>query len=178
MLCEPLHPHPFRKRARTPQQERDVDGILVQEAVTPHSVDAEPLPVVGGEDDGRLVEDVLISQRIEDPLQLAVEVAEAVIGEALTRSSKELLDHNLKRCLDILGGSGKVIVRINPSDYEFAESELLARLGKESDRFAVEFEPDPLISPGGCFVETEGGAIDARVESQVEQLKNSFLQLV
>ena len=110
--------------------------------------------------------------------RLAVEIAEAVIGEAVMKSSKELLDFNLKRCLDVLGGSGKVIIKINPADYEFAEEQLTGRLSRDSDRFVFEFVPDPAITPGGCYIETNGGAIDARVESQFEQLKQSFLQLV
>ena len=110
--------------------------------------------------------------------RLVIEVAEAVIGEAVMKSSKELLDYNLKRCLEVLGGSGKVTVRINPSDYEFAEEELLGKLRGDIDRFVFQFEPDPSISPGGCFIESDGGAIDARMESQFEQIKNSFLQLV
>ncbi|MEE9552998.1 MAG: FliH/SctL family protein [candidate division Zixibacteria bacterium] len=110
--------------------------------------------------------------------KLVIEIAEAVIGEAVMKSSKELLDFNLKRCLEVLGGSGKVKVRISPSDYAFAEAELLGELRRDTEQFDFQLEPDPAISPGGCYIETEGGAIDARVESQFEQIKNSFLQLV
>ena len=110
--------------------------------------------------------------------RLVIEIAEAIVGEAVMKSSRELLDFNLKRCLEVLGGSGKVTIRINPSDYEFAEEELLSKLGKDSEKFFFTFEPDPAISPGGCFIETDGGAIDARIESQFDQIKNSFLQLV
>lgn len=122
--------------------------------------------------------DNLLARSEEVITRLVIEVAEAVIGEAVMKSSKELLDYNLKRCLEVLGGSGKVTVRINPSDYEFAEEELLGKLRSDIDRFVFQFEPDPTISPGGCFIESDGGAIDARVESQFEQIKNSFLQLV
>ncbi len=122
--------------------------------------------------------DNLLAKSEEVITRLVIEVAEAVIGEAVMKSSKELLDYNLKRCLEVLGGSGKVTVRINPSDYEFAEEELLGKLRGDIDRFVFQFEPDPTISPGGCFIESDGGAIDARVESQFEQIKNSFLQLV
>ena len=110
--------------------------------------------------------------------KLALEIAQTVIGEAVMKSSKELFEHNLKRCLDILAGSGEVRIRINPAEYEYAREFLQAAKPKDSDRFSFEFEPDSTITPGGCFIETSNGAIDARIESQFEQIKDNFLQLV
>jgi flagellar assembly protein FliH len=110
--------------------------------------------------------------------KLALEIAQTVIGEAVMKSSKGLFEHNLKRCLDILAGSGEVRIRINPAEYEYAREFLQAVKPRDGDRFSFEFEPDPTITPGGCFIETSNGAIDARIESQFEQIKDNFLQLV
>ncbi len=110
--------------------------------------------------------------------KLALEIAQTVIGEAVMKSSRELFEYNLKRCLDILAGAGAVRIRINPGEYEHAREYLRAVKPEDSDRFSFEFEPDPAITPGGCFIETSSGAIDARIESQFEQIKGSFLQLV
>lgn len=122
--------------------------------------------------------ETLLSRAGETLGKLALEIAQTVIGEAVMKSSKELFEYNLKRSLDILAGSGEVRIRINPAEYEYAREYLQAVKPKDSDRFSFEFEPDPTITPGGCFIETSNGAIDARIESQFEQIKGSFLQLV
>lgn len=122
--------------------------------------------------------ETFISEASETLGKLALEIAQTVIGEAVMKSSKELFEYNLKRCLDILAGSGEVRIRINPAEYQYAREYLQAVKPKDSDRFSFEFEPDPTITPGGCFIETSNGAIDARIESQFEQIKGNFLQLV
>ncbi len=122
--------------------------------------------------------ETVMSRASETLGKLALEIAQTVIGEAVMKSSRELFEYNLKRCLDILGGAGPVRIRINPAEYEYAREYLQAAKPKDSDRFSFEFEPDPTITPGGCFIETSSGAIDARIESQFEQIKGSFLQLV
>lgn len=130
--------------------------------------------------DGKIAADRadIISKSEKTVARLAVEIAEAVIGEAIMKSSRELLDFNLKRCLEVLGGSGKVSIKISPSDYEFAQEQLVSGLGNNFDKFSFEFLPDPGITPGGCLIETDGGAIDARIETQVDQIKQVFHQLV
>ena len=134
--------------------------------------------LAGIHDDIESQRETFISRASETLGKLALEIAQTVIGEAVMKSSKELFEYNLKRCLDILSGAGPVRIRINPAEYEYAREYLQAAKPKDSERFSFEFEPDPTITPGGCFIETSGGAIDARIESQFEQIKGSFLQLV
>jgi len=110
--------------------------------------------------------------------KLSLEIAEAVVGEAVMKLSGELLEYNLKRCLDILGGSGDVTIKISPADYELAREKIDAIFRKNNDRFRFRFVPDPSITPGGCYIESPGGAIDGRIESQFKQIKENFLQII
>jgi flagellar assembly protein FliH len=110
--------------------------------------------------------------------RLSLELAESIIGEAATKASQETLEHNLRRCLEVLKGAGRVKVRINPVDYDFARDNghIIEQASKGS--FHFEFEPDPSITPGGCHLESPNGTVDGRIESQFEILKDNFLQLV
>ncbi len=119
----------------------------------------------------------LIAQANTVLARLAVEIAETIIGEAAMKASNEMLEYNLKRCLDVLGGSGKVIVRVNPTDFQFARDNLNIAREMSKDGFSFEFESDQSITPGGCFLESRNGAIDARVEKQFQAVKDNFLQL-
>ncbi len=110
--------------------------------------------------------------------RLSLEIAEAVIGDAAMKLSGELLEYNLKRCLEVLSGSGVVTIKINPSDYDTAKEKIDFVFKKSKDRFNFEFEPDSSITPGGCFIESPGGAIDGRLENQFSLIKENFLQMI
>jgi flagellar biosynthesis/type III secretory pathway protein FliH len=108
--------------------------------------------------------------------RLALDIAEAVIGEAAASVSGQIIEQNLKKCLSAMKGSGRVKIRINPIDFEFAR-EYTKILERAHERFNLEFEPDPSIAPGGCLLESTGGAVDGRLESQFEIVKDTFLQI-
>ncbi|UCE67773.1 MAG: hypothetical protein JSU85_07145 [Candidatus Zixiibacteriota bacterium] len=110
--------------------------------------------------------------------RLSLEIAEAVIGEAAMKLSGDLLEYNLKRCLEILSGSGEVAIKVNPCDYDTAREKIDIVFRKNRDRFNFRFEPDPSITPGGCFIESPGGAIDGRIENQFNLIKENFLQMI
>jgi flagellar biosynthesis/type III secretory pathway protein FliH len=108
---------------------------------------------------------------------LALEMAGTIIGEAAAESSSAILEQNLKRCLSVLKGSGKTKIRINPVDYDFMREKANLFDSGMKDRYIFEFEPDPSIAPGGCYLESSHGAVDGRLESQFELLKDSLLEL-
>jgi flagellar assembly protein FliH len=110
--------------------------------------------------------------------RLSLEIAEAVIGEAAMKLSGELLEYNLKRCLEVLSGSGVVTIKVNPSDYDTIKEKIDVVFKKNKDRFSFKFEPDSSITPGGCFIESPGGAIDGRIENQFNLIKENFLQMI
>jgi len=110
--------------------------------------------------------------------RLSLEIAEAVIGEAAMKSSGDLLEYNLKRCLEVLSGSGVVTVKVNPSDYDTVKEKTDTIFKKDKDRFNFKFEPDSSIAPGGCLIESPGGAIDGRIENQYNLIKENFLQMI
>ena len=109
--------------------------------------------------------------------RLALEIAEAIIGEAASKVSDDILNHNLKRCLESLKSSGKIKIRISPVDYDFARTNTQLIQKASGDGCSLEFEPDPSIAPGGCYLETMSGAIDGRLESQFDIIKDNFLQI-
>ncbi len=54
-------------------------------------------------------------------------------------------------------------IRMHPEDIEIVESALA--IGEESRSWRM--QPDPLVTRGGCIVETEASRIDASVESRL-----------
>jgi flagellar biosynthesis/type III secretory pathway protein FliH len=119
-----------------------------------------------------------LSQRNESNLQaleksigdLAVFLAEKIIGEAISRIP-DVIKENVDKCLKLLAGSGNVIIKINPADYEVIKAYLPSLMQRYEGKFNFHLEPAQNISPGGCFLELDGSLVDGRIETQLENIK-------
>lgn len=101
-------------------------------------------------------------------METAFIIADKIIKTEVDRNTiiRQVLEESLKRVL----GANDVIVRLNPSDY----SNLFQNINDVNldDSFAkIKFEKDERIEPGGCLVETEIGNVDARISTQLAELK-------
>jgi flagellar assembly protein FliH len=66
-----------------------------------------------------------------------------------------------------------ILVRLHPQDCA-----LLRALGADSGKalaFRAELVADDKVALGGCIVETEGGLLDGRIETQIERLRGALL---
>jgi flagellar assembly protein FliH len=67
-----------------------------------------------------------------------------------------------------------ILVRLHPQDCALLRG-LAGDIGGERN-FKVELVADEKIALGGCMVETEGGLLDARIETQMERLRAALLE--
>lgn len=113
----------------------------------------------------------------EDIVQLALAVAARIVRQESSlgpETVRELLRETLPRT----GGTKKITVSIHPDDMEMLERDLHALEAMTDGRAQVEWVADSSISPGGCFVETERGGIDATVETRVSRIVDSLLDVM
>lgn len=82
----------------------------------------------------------------------------------------KIIKEALKKIMD----DESVTIKINPSDLSYIENSGFSQLGDIVAGESVKFEADPEISRGGCLVEADSGLIDARIESQLSVIKQSF----
>jgi flagellar assembly protein FliH len=72
----------------------------------------------------------------------------------------------------------RITIRVHPFDFETVMAEkqtLQAILGRE---MGMEIRGDIGVGAGGCVIETEYGAIDARIDTQLETIKSALLGMV
>ncbi len=104
-------------------------------------------------------------------ITLAIDLSEKIVKREIQRETviPEVLKDSLKRVL----GTNNVHVRLNPTDYEkiLSDGEELA---SELDISKIKFEPDDTIEIGGCLVETEIGKVDARITSQLSEMRKQM----
>jgi len=109
----------------------------------------------------------------KDVLRLSVKIAEKIIGRELKRDPKTIASL-VATALRHVRRNELITIRVSPADAVALES-----YGDELDpagraRF-LEIVPDPRVVSGGCVIESESGAVDAQLETQLRVLERALL---
>ncbi len=104
-------------------------------------------------------------------IALAVIMSEKIVKREI--SKEPVINEVLKESLRKVLGSNDIHVKINPEDYSAMNKESNSLLTDETYS-KIKFEPDEVIERGGCFVETEIGNVDARISSQLNEMKKQL----
>lgn len=72
----------------------------------------------------------------------------------------------------------KITIHVHPKDYEYlmANSSRCPFLGGAKELGKVEIVADPIVTRGGCYLQTSVGDIDATLEAQFDQLVSLIWQ--
>ncbi len=104
-----------------------------------------------------------------DLLEFAVLLAEKLTF-AIGSTRSESVIENVRRSLRVVGSQTDLVIRVNPKDKQslevFADSVLRQAEGSSS----VSIVADEAIRQGGCTVKTAGTSVDARLETQVDEI--------
>lgn len=121
--------------------------------------------------------DEFYSNSENEMVELVINVAEMALGDQIEKNPG-LIRHVIKNAVMKLQSREQMTIRVNPMDLAEAEK-VRPEISKEvEDIEKVSFKGDPLVSRGGCVLETNMGSIDARVETQLEAMRESFLAAV
>jgi len=108
---------------------------------------------------------------------VAVEIGFAatlkIMGQA--GADRSLVIAMVKCAMGQIARREKLLIRISPKDYRRLEKFRMQE--KQGDEWVseVEFKADESIELGGCIIENSAGALDARLELQVEELRKLLL---
>ncbi|MGB4783064.1 FliH/SctL family protein [Candidatus Methylomirabilis sp.] len=107
----------------------------------------------------------IITNAEEELIDLAIAVAERVLRSEVG-ARREAAVPIVRAALEAAGSRVVMAIRVNPGDVELLTEHREKLLGVlESARLIS----DPAIASGGCVVEVEGGLVDARLESQLQE---------
>ena len=112
-------------------------------------------------------------------LNLAVQIAEKIIRREVERDStvvQRIAEDALRHAVD----KHHLRIRVNPEDLETLQAvapELQAALDdiREFEIVPDRRSGDRRMARGGCLVETESGTIDARIETQLEEVRERLM---
>ncbi|MBS1818582.1 MAG: hypothetical protein JSU08_11675 [Acidobacteria bacterium] len=110
----------------------------------------------------------LRTELVQKTERQVVELALAIAGRVLRREvtlDRELLVAMARIALERLGENVSATIRLNPDDYTFIGAQ--AQVGDSS---LVRVVADPLVSSGGCLVQSDFGLIDAGIDAQLGEM--------
>ena len=109
----------------------------------------------------------------KEAVELALAVARKVVGQEIAARPEDvasLVRDGIRR----LEHAGVLTIRMNPADLERMSDVPSQLLDGLADPGRVRFEADASISAGGCFIESEAGAVDARVERRFQVVQEAL----
>jgi flagellar assembly protein FliH len=106
-------------------------------------------------------------------VDLALAVARKIVGREVA-VNPEAVAGMLRDALSRIEHAGSLSIRMHPDDLQRLADVQPRLLEGLADPARVRFEADPAISAGGCFIESEAGDIDARLEHRFRVLEDAF----
>ncbi len=112
--------------------------------------------------------DQMIDSMEVELLDLAVDIAERIIGTELARKSKTYHAF-LRQALDNLKKQEKAVVYLNEKEYQqFIVTESFEMPENQGQ---IRFIGDPKLAPGSCLIETGYSRFDASAATQLDQIR-------
>ena len=159
------------QRGRTEAMER-----VLAEALEPHRQLFETLGpswteqvVRFGEERERLLDDAR-----RELLSFALEIARRVTRRTIELDETVCVDQ-VAEALELLGRPASIHLSISPEDREVIEHALPGLLEKARITEGVELIESEEVPRGGCILSTTDGAVDGRIETQLDRITESLL---
>ncbi|KZE53122.1 flagellar assembly protein FliH [Brevibacillus parabrevis] len=109
-------------------------------------------------------------------VELALDVAKKIIGHELQQNPEQVMEI-AKKALRRSRVHGEITICVNHNYFDYVSehrAQLLALLDGQAE---LSIYPDYTISDGGCVIRTKLGSVDARVDTQLEEIKQALLAI-
>jgi len=120
-----------------------------------------------------LLKDEIIKQHEKEILDLIFAIAGKIAHHQIESDAGTVKD-TILNALELSVQKSKIVIRVNPKDYDFVEKLRPDLFMKFNEVKSIIISSDQSISRGGCFLETPGGDVDARIEAQLEKIRQSL----
>ena len=116
----------------------------------------------------------IVEKSEQQIVKLAVAIAEKILNQEITTRKDIILDV-LKGALKNVSETEGMKIRLNPLDFRYMMEVKKDFLQSFDGVRNIIFEEDTSIRKGGAVIETMFGEVDARLESQLKEIKTALL---
>ena len=109
-------------------------------------------------------------------VELVLLMARKVV-KVISENQRNVVMSNVLQALRKVKGRGDVIVRVNLADVKLTTEHTKDFMRAVENIQNITVAEDSSIDRGGCIIETDFGAIDARISSQLAELEQQILEI-
>ncbi len=109
-------------------------------------------------------------------VNLVILIARKVV-KIMSENQKSVIMSNVIQSLKKVKGSGSVTLRVNLADIKLTTEHISDFIRQVENIKNISVIEDSSVEKGGCIVETDFGAIDARISSQLNELETQILNI-
>lgn len=111
----------------------------------------------------------------QELLNLSTDIARVIIKEEIS-SREDFVLGQIRLCLDKIADKENFTIKISEFDYQMLKDNRgsageIFKLGK-----GIKIKKDPKIERGSCIIENNYGVIDGSIDSQLKEIKSSFIE--
>ncbi|GAB7388217.1 hypothetical protein BSNK01_20540 [Bacillaceae bacterium] len=108
-------------------------------------------------------------------LELGVEIAKKIIGKQLA-VDRETVVAIVQQTLLRAKGAAEITIAVHPDDYGDVQKHWRSLLAAVPGHTQVRLVYDRSVEKGGCVIQTPAGTLDARIDTQLGEIKKALLQ--
>ncbi|MBR6153298.1 MAG: flagellar assembly protein FliH [Treponema sp.] len=97
------------------------------------------------------------------------------VVKIMSDNQKSVIMANVVQALKKVKGRGDVIIRVNMADVKLTTDHIKDFISQVENIRNISVVEDSSVDRGGCIIETDFGAIDARISSQLGELETKIL---
>ncbi|MBP5402379.1 MAG: flagellar assembly protein FliH [Treponema sp.] len=109
-------------------------------------------------------------------VELVVLIARKVV-KIISENQRNVIMNNVLQALKKVKGRGDVTIRVNLADVKLTTEHVHDFIERVEAVKGITVVEDTTVEKGGCIVETDFGAIDARISSQLTELEQKIMEI-
>lgn len=118
----------------------------------------------------------ILDETEQQIVELVLLISRKVI-KVISESQRNVVMSNIVQALRKVKGRGDVVIRVNIADLELTSEHTKEFIEAVENIKNITFAEDSSVDRGGCIIETDFGAIDARISSQLSELEQKILEI-
>ena len=119
---------------------------------------------------------LIIEESETQLINLVLLISQKVI-KVISENQKNVVINNVIQALRKLKTRGEVIVRVNLADVQLTTDHIKDFMRMVDNIRSITVLEDSTVDRGGCIIETDFGEIDARIASQLNEIRDRILEL-
>lgn len=119
--------------------------------------------------------EAIISEAEPFLLELSTVIASQIIKQELESAPEKLIEL-IQQHIHRVKEKESITVCVHPEDFEFIQSQRAHLAAIVNGDTEIKVIPDYTVSSKGCIIRTAFGSVDARIDTQIEEIKKVILE--